>query len=124
MNLWLRCHVPLCIAFESISVAGVRRGAGASWNEAMLVARGLRECFVLIRRLGYRVYPSGKARLAASPVSVVAAMLWCLSRVRSFRELLATGIDECNALVDNLVALATLAEPLVSVRKIRAMKQL
>ncbi len=29
MPLWLRCHVPLCVAFESVSVAGVRRGGGA-----------------------------------------------------------------------------------------------
>ena len=28
MALWLRCHVPLCVAFESVSVAGVRRGGG------------------------------------------------------------------------------------------------
>ena len=28
MLLWLRCHVPLCVAFESVSVAGMRRGGG------------------------------------------------------------------------------------------------
>ena len=42
MLLWLRCHVPMCIAFESVSVAGVRRGGGASWAEAMVLARGAR----------------------------------------------------------------------------------
>ena len=26
MPLWLRCHAPLCVAFESVSVAGERRG--------------------------------------------------------------------------------------------------
>ncbi len=30
MLLWLRCHVPLGAAFESVCVAGVRRGGGAS----------------------------------------------------------------------------------------------
>jgi 2-dehydropantoate 2-reductase len=34
MQLWLRCHVPLCVAFESVSVAGERRRGGASWGEA------------------------------------------------------------------------------------------
>jgi 2-dehydropantoate 2-reductase len=29
MPLWLRCHVPLCVAFESVSVAGERRGGGS-----------------------------------------------------------------------------------------------
>lgn len=29
MALWLKCHVPLCVAFESISVTGERRGSGA-----------------------------------------------------------------------------------------------
>ena len=33
MPLWLRCHVPLCVAFESVAVAGERRGGGASWEK-------------------------------------------------------------------------------------------
>ena len=52
MLLWLRCHSPLCVAFESVSVAGERRGGGASWGEAMVLARGLHECFALIKGLG------------------------------------------------------------------------
>ena len=32
MPLWLRCHVPLCVAFESVSISGQRRGGGASWG--------------------------------------------------------------------------------------------
>lgn len=42
MLLWLRCHIPLCVAFESLSVVGVRRGGGASWGESMVLARGCR----------------------------------------------------------------------------------
>ncbi len=122
MLLWLRCHVPLCIAFESVSVAGVRRGGGAPWNEAMVIARGLKESFTLVRRLGYRLYPSGKARLDASPAFVTASMLWFMSRVPSFRKLLATGLNECRALVDVLVVNAHRANPAISVTKIEAMK--
>jgi len=29
MPLWLHCHVPLCVAFESVSVASERGGGGA-----------------------------------------------------------------------------------------------
>lgn len=122
MLLWLRCHVPLCVAFESVSVAGVRRGSGASWDESMVLARGLQESFALIQGLGYRLYPSGKSWLKASPAWTVATMLWSMSRITSFRELLATGIGECRALVDVLVAAAPRANPLVSVAKIQAMK--
>ena len=69
----------------------MRRGGGASWKEAMLLARGVKACFAFIKRLGYTPYPPGKMRLDASPAWVVAAMLWFLSRIPSFRELLSTG---------------------------------
>ncbi len=121
MLLWLRCHVPLCVAFESISVAGVRRGGGASWGESLVIARGMQEGFALIQGLGYQLYPSGKARLKRSPTWAVATMLWFMSRITSFRELLATGIGECRALIGVLVAAAPRARPPVSVEKIQAM---
>jgi 2-dehydropantoate 2-reductase len=124
MLLWLRCHAPLCIAFESVSVAGVRRGGGASWVESMILARGLQESFTLIQRLGYQLYPSGKALLHTSPVWMVATMLFAVSRIKSFRELLANGVGECRALIDVLVAAAYRAHPTVSVARIQAMKPL
>ena len=124
MLLWLRCHVPLCIAFEGVSVAGMRRGGGASWGEAMTIARGVKEGFTLITQLGYRLYPAGKTRLAASPAWLVAGMLWSMSRIRSFRELLATGADECRSLVDVLSANAARANPPISSARIQAMKPL
>lgn len=124
MALWLRCHVPLCVAFESVSVAGMRRGGGASWGEAVVLARGLQECFTLIRRLGYRLYPAANSLLLRSPVSVVAGILWGMSRIVSFRELLATGAAECRALVDVLLESAAQARPAVAVAKIEAMKPL
>ncbi len=122
MLLWLRCHVPLCVAFESVSVAGVRRGGGASWGESMVLARGVQESFALIQSLGYRLYPSGKRLLSTAPAWAVASMLWTMSRIPSFRELLATGIGECRALVDDLVAHAVQAGAHVSTARIEAMK--
>ncbi|WP_173570837.1 ketopantoate reductase family protein [Acetobacter conturbans] len=41
MALWLRCHVPLGVAFESIAVAGERRGGGAPWRRACAGPPGL-----------------------------------------------------------------------------------
>ena len=111
MPLWLRCHAPLCVSFESISFAGQRRHAGASWAEAMVVARGMHAGFTVIKGLGFRLYPSAKAILASCPVFLVAGMLWAVSRVTSFRELLATGVNECRALIDVMVAAGTSVTP-------------
>lgn len=122
MPLWLRCHVPLCVAFESVCIAGERRGGGASWREALIVARGVHASFRLITGLGYRIYPKAKQRIAGSPVRAVAGMLWSMSRVRSFRELLATGDAECRALVDVMVAAASLVDPRVAATEIQAMR--
>ncbi len=122
MLLWLRCQAPLGAAFESVSVAGVRRGGGASWAESVAIARGMQESFTLIQRLGYQIYPSGKVLLHISPEWLVAGMLWFMSRIRSFRDLLATGANECRALVDVLVANTSQVQPPISANKILAMK--
>ena len=122
MPLWLRCHAPMCVAFESISAAGMRRGGGASWGEAMTLSRGVHESFLLIKRMGYEVYPASKARLNGSPMWVLAAVLWGMSRVRSFRELLATGEHEGRALADTMVSAASKVTPPVAVAAIQAMK--
>ena len=122
MPLWLRCHAPMCVAFESVSVAGERRGGGAAWGEALVLARGVHECFALIKGLDHPIYPRSKAMLNRSPAWMVAALLWTLSRVRSFRELLATGKQECGALVDTMAAAAPRAHPPVDVSRIQAMK--
>ena len=122
MLLWLRCHVPLCVAFESVSAAGMRRGGGASWGEALTLSCGVHECFALIQGLGHRVYPNGKVWLSRSPLWVLAGVLWFLSRLTLFRELLATGTNECRALVDVMTAAAARANPPAKVAKIQAMK--
>ena len=116
MPLWLRDHVPLCVAFESVSIAGVRRGKGASWREALVLARGVDAAFGLIIGLGYPIYPRWKQPMSRSPLSAVAAMLWSMSRIRSFRELLAAGKAECIVLVDEMVA--SLAKKTVAVSAI------
>jgi 2-dehydropantoate 2-reductase len=122
MPRWLRCHVPLCVAFESIAVAGVRRDGGASWRDASTIARGVKQSFALIEALGDPLYPAGKARLYASPWWVTAAILWSVSRITSFRTLLAQGEPECGTLVDIMVNAAQQAGAPVDTVKIAAMK--
>ena len=106
MPLWLRCHAPMCVAFESVSIARMRRGAGASWREALALARGVHACFRLIEALGDPIYPQSKRMIDRSPASAVAALLWTMSRIRGFRELLATGRAECEALIDTMLEAA------------------
>ena len=122
MPLWLRCHVPMCIAFESVAVAGEWRGGGASWGEALILARGVHASFTLIRGLGYDIYPGAKKLIAGSPVAVLAATLWSISRIAAFREVLATGKAECAILVDVLMAAAPRSTRPVDVHRIEAMK--
>lgn len=122
MPLWLRSHVPMCVAFESVSAASVRRDAGASWSEARALARGVHAGFDLVKGLGGEIYPSNKRRLAGAPIAVVAAILWFVSRIRPFRELLATGKAECIALVDAMVAAAERGKSSVDLSVITSMK--
>ena len=122
MPLWLRCHTPFCVAFESISVAGERRGGGASWGEALVLSRGVHASFALIKALGYKVYPQAKARIDRSPVWVMAAMLWVMSRIRAFRQLLASGEAECRVLVDVMTSAAPPGTSAAVVSAIAAMK--
>jgi 2-dehydropantoate 2-reductase len=124
MPLWLLCHAPLCVAFESVAVAGEQRGGGASWREASTIAQGLREGFALIQGLGFQIYPKSKVRLSGLPLWIVAAMLWLFSRIKSMRELLANGKNECRALVDVMVAQALRADMPDRFPSIEAMKPL
>jgi 2-dehydropantoate 2-reductase len=122
MLLWLRCHVPLGAALESVCVAGMQRGGGAAWSDSLAIARGMQDGFTLVQRMGYQLYPAGKARLHGSPAWMVASLLWFMSRIPSFRTLLATGVNECRALVDVLVASALRIDPPFPVQNIQAMR--
>jgi 2-dehydropantoate 2-reductase len=45
------------------------------------------------------------------PNFLIAFLLWVFSRITSMRELLATGLNECRALIDTMVAAAAKAKP-------------
>lgn len=124
MPLWLRCHAPFCVAFESVSIATERRHGGAAWGDAVRLARGVHACFSLIRGMGYEIYPQAKQRIDSSPIWVMALILWFMSRIRSFRELLATGDAECRILVDMMVGAASAVVGSAAVANIEAMRPL
>jgi 2-dehydropantoate 2-reductase len=121
MALWLTCHAPLCVAFESISAAGERRGGGAPWSRALVLARGVHASFALIKSTGRDLHPALKRRIDASPDGVIAAALWLLSRIRSFRTLLATGEQEGRALVEAMISSAPAQTPSERLSDIHAM---
>jgi len=111
MVLWLRCETPLTAAIQSIAVAGQRRGGGATWTEAKAVARGLHGGFAIVKGLGYRLYPSTKSTMYSVPNFLIAFLLWVLSRIPAMRANLATGLNECRALIDAMLAAAAKAKP-------------
>lgn len=49
-------------------------------------------------------------------------MLWMFSRVKSMHELLASGKEECKALIDLLVEAAPRAKPAIKVARIQAIR--
>ncbi len=111
MPLWLRCHAPLTIAFESVAIAGHSRGGGGKWSEAMLAARGIMAGFQIIQGMGDHLYPTAKARMNSAPTFLLALMLWGVSRMKSMREVRATGLNESRALSDALAEAAAVAKP-------------
>lgn len=88
----------------------------------MITAQGVHAGFRLVERLGYPIYPRAKILMKRSPAWALAAGLSTMSRIRSFRELLATGETECRALVDVMVSAALLAKPPSDASAIAAMK--
>lgn len=119
MPLWLRCHV-----------RGVRKRIGR-WRAACggrFVGRsshlGARSPRKLRPRQGARLPRLSERETAYRqlPTAGVAAILWFLSRIRGFREVLATGKAECQVLVDVMVTAAPLANQPVAVSDILAMK--
>lgn len=103
---WLRCHVPICIGMEAVAVAAKRRNGGASWRETMVVAQGMAACFSIIKQLGHPVFPRDKAILYRTPVGVVASMMWAVSRVPMIRDGFSDGLQECSALIGDVLAVA------------------
>ena len=123
MPLWLRCHVPLTVAMESVCVAGKRRDRATSWRDAGVNARGMRAGYAIIRGLGDPIYPGSKRIIASLPAFLTASLLRFMSSIKSFRELLAGGAKEARAHVDAMLAAARSKPDLSSAMEaVRAMR--
>ncbi len=117
MELWLRSHVPLTIGMETVCVAGQRRNGGATWREAKTIATGVKGGFAIIQGLGYPLYPGSKRMLNSAPTAVLTLVLWFVSRVKSFRDLLSQGGLEAEELVNSMVSPALVHPKLASAVK-------
>ena len=68
--------------------------------------------FAIVKGLGYRLYPPAtKSTMYSLPNFLIASLLWVFSRIPAMRELQATGLNECRALIDTMVAAAAKAKP-------------
>lgn len=103
MEHWLRCHAPVCVAFEGASIAAVKRNGGASWGEAMVYARGVHAAFALLEKQGVELYPWGKVWINRTAPQVFASMLWGMTKVKSVRDLLGAVPGECIAIVGEIL---------------------
>ena len=92
-------------------MAGQRHSGGATWAEAKAVARGLHGGSQSSRDWGIACTPSTKSTMYSVPNFLIAFLLWVFSRIPAMRELLATGLNECRALIDTMVAEAAKAKP-------------
>ncbi len=54
-------------------------------------------------QVGYHLYPRSKSVMDSCPTFLIASMLWLVSRIASFRELLAQGLNEAHALIESMV---------------------
>ncbi|BBB01436.1 putative oxidoreductase [Actinacidiphila reveromycinica] len=103
MGRWLRSQVPLTIAMEGVSVAGMRHKRGAGWAEARTGARALRAGYSILRGLGETPYPGAKKQISRAPGLMLTLILWGVSRSR-FRETVGNSAEECRGLIDLLAA--------------------
>lgn len=65
-----------------------------------------------MRRAAFR-QPAGLLACNQQPFRnfLIAFLLWVFSRIPAMRKLLATGLNECRALIDTMLAAAAKAKP-------------
>lgn len=121
MQSWLRTHAAVAVPIVIAGSTALRRGTGISFAEAVGLARALKEGLQLVRHLGNSVTPAPVAVLSRSPVPVVAAVLWTLTRLKVFtRAIAAAPADEPRLLIDEMAAAGPGRTPaLLAVRPVR-----
>jgi 2-dehydropantoate 2-reductase len=103
MESWLRTHAAILVPLVIAGNTALRRGAGISRAEALKLARAMKEGFQLVRHLGNSVTPAPMAIISRSPVPVLAALLWSLTRLDAFTRMIAVApVDEPRLLIDEM----------------------
>lgn len=106
MHAWLRSHAALVVPLMASATVVAQRGAGVSWREARTYADAMEAGFRIVRELGHALSPSAVRVLSRLPTSVVAALVWAMSRTRIHRDLGALGPAEARMLIDMMSAAA------------------
>jgi 2-dehydropantoate 2-reductase len=105
MQSWLRTHAAVVVPIVIAGSTALRRGAGISRAEAVGLARAMKEGFQLVRHLGNSVTPAPIAIISRSPVSVLAALFWTLTRLDAFTRAIAVApADEPRTLIDEMAS--------------------
>lgn len=102
---WLRTHAAMVAPMMAVSARVHTRQTGISWAEARTHALAVREGLELVRRLGNTIKPAGMAIIGRLPTSLLMAVLWAVSRLKSTQNL-AQGPSEPRALIDAMSAAA------------------
>ena len=107
MESWLRTHAAVAVPLMIAGSTALGRGAGISREMAMRLARAMAEGLRLVRHLGNSVTPAPLAVISHSPVPVVAALLWTLTRLGTFTRTIALApAGEARTLIDEMTAAA------------------
>lgn len=106
MQSWLRTHAVLVVPMLAIASVAATRGAGVTWSEARAHALAMSSGFRIVRQLGNAITPSAMLTLSRLPTSLVASLLWGMSRTKALRELGAHASSEARTLIDQIAAAA------------------
>jgi 2-dehydropantoate 2-reductase len=105
MQSWLRTHAAAMVPLVIAGSTALRRGAGISRAEAVMLARAMKEGFALVRHLGNSLTPAPIAIISRSPVPVLATLLWSLTRLDAFTGTIAVApADEPRTLIDEMTS--------------------
>ncbi|ORA84836.1 NAD(P)-binding domain-containing protein [Mycobacterium malmoense] len=105
MESWLRTHAAVVVPLVIAGSTALRRGTGISREEAVRLARATKEGLQLVRHLGNSVTPAPIAVISRSPVPVLAALFWTLTRLDAFtRTIAAAPADEPRTLIDEMTS--------------------
>jgi 2-dehydropantoate 2-reductase len=114
---WLHTHAAFVAPFMATLVIAQRRQAGIAWAQAKLLGAAMRDGMHIVRKLGYPLTPRVIGWFGQR-ATLVASLLWLVSRIPGARQSGAIHPGEPRALLDAMVAVAPdLSAGLLQVRR-------